>query len=59
MSIREKREALRLTIKQMAKRCECSEILLKKIEDDGWVTHPHVASRIAANYGMSLRSIIP
>lgn len=50
-----KREALGLTRQEMAKRCECSEGLLTLIEEgERDITHPHIASRIAKEYGLDV-----
>ena len=50
-----KREALGLTLHQMAQRCDCSEGLLSLLEEgDRDITHPHIASRIAKEYGLKV-----
>ena len=49
-----RREETGLTVKQMARVCKCSAFLLENIEQFGWVTHPHIASRIANVYQMTL-----
>lgn len=51
-----KREARRLTRKQMAIRCGCSERLIAGIEEDDWITHPNIASRMAKEYGFGIRT---
>lgn len=51
-----KREAKGLTIKQMARKCCCSPLLLQKLENGDWITHPRIAARIAAAYGMGVRA---
>lgn len=51
-----KREAKKLTQAQMAKKCQCSERLIVGIEEDDWITHPDIASRLAAGYGFGLRT---
>lgn len=48
-----KRRALGLTIPQMAKRCQCSELLLIWLES-GDITHPNIASRVAHEYGLDV-----
>lgn len=51
--LHEKREKMGLTLRQMAKLCKCSVGLLEMVED-GAITHPHIASRIAARYNLSV-----
>lgn len=51
-----KREAKKLTRAQMARKCECSERLITGIEEDDWITHPDIASRLAAGYGFGIRT---
>lgn len=58
----ERRERAQLSLQVMAYMCKCSHVLLENIESFGWVTHPHIASRIAYMYDMSLEeynSIVP
>lgn len=50
-----KREGLGLTREQMAKKCQCTQGLLRMLEEgETEITHPHIASRIAKGYGLSL-----
>ena len=39
---------------QMAKVCKCSTGLLRMIEEEGLITHPNIASRIAAAYMLNV-----
>lgn len=58
----EKREALGLDENQMAARCDCSARLLELLEHKDFITHKHIASRIAHAYGLTLdeyNSLIP
>lgn len=55
-SLIKKREAKKLTQKQMAKKCACSERLIIGIEEEDWITHPHIASRMAKEYGFGIRT---
>lgn len=48
------RKGKEMTIRQMAKVCKCSPGLLYGIEYEGYITHPHIAARIAAVYKMGL-----
>lgn len=48
------RKAQGMTIRQMANVCKCSPGLLYDIEFEGIITHPHIASRIAAAYMMDV-----
>lgn len=41
-------------MQQMANKCQCSETLIFGIEELDWITHPDIASRIAAQYGLDL-----
>ena len=50
----DRRERARLSREAMAKLCQCSERLLEGVEEFGWVTHPHIASRIIYIYGGTL-----
>lgn len=59
--LREKRIAKGLTLSEMAKACQCSERLLDMLEH-GYVTHPHIASRVAKRYGLKIseyNAIVP
>ncbi len=49
-----KREQACMSVKDMARLCQCSELLLGNLECFGWVTHPHIASRIAYVYDLDL-----
>ena len=49
-TMKEFRKAHGMNREQMAKACMCSAGLLRMIEEEGFVTHPHIASRIAAAY---------
>ena len=49
-AMKEFRKAHGMKREQMAKVCKCSTGLLRMIEEEGFVTHPHIASRIAAAY---------
>ena len=51
-----KREAKQLTQKKMAMLCKCSERLIVGIEEEDWITHPHIASRMAKIYGFGIRA---
>lgn len=51
-----KREAKKLSRAMMAQKCECSERLIFGIEEDDWITHPDIASRLAAGYGFGIRT---
>ncbi len=58
----EMRNRMHLTIEGMAHLCKCGPYLLREIEESDWITHPHIASRIADVYGMNLdrfNSLIP
>lgn len=48
------RRTLGLTCQQMARMCQCSEGLLRMIEEDGEITHPNIAARIAAAYKLDV-----
>lgn len=48
------RKAQGMTLRQMAKVCQCSAKLLAEIEYGGWITHPKIAARIAAAYQMDV-----
>lgn len=51
-----KREALGLTQAQMAVKCDCSPGLLTAMEEiDRYITHPHIAARIAKAYGLNVQ----
>lgn len=50
----EKREALGLTRRQMAKKCMCSDTLLGMLENADHITHPDIASQIAIEYDLTL-----
>lgn len=50
----EKRKAQGMTVAQMASKCDCSRRLLEMIEYDDHVTHPDIASRMVAAYGLTL-----
>lgn len=52
--MKEIREGMGLTRKQMAKKCQCSADMLRMLEDDGEITVPGIVSRIAAGYGLTL-----
>lgn len=54
LDLKQIRESMGLTIRQMARRCDCSATLLGGVKD-GWITHPHIASRIAAEYGLDVK----
>lgn len=54
LNLKQIREDMGLTLRQMARRCDCSATLLGGVED-GWITHPHIASRIAAEYGLDVK----
>ena len=50
-----KREALGLTLQQMAQKCDCSMGILSLLEEgDQDITHPYIASRVAKEYGLSV-----
>lgn len=51
-----KREAKQLTQAQMARKCKCSERLIVGIEEEDWITHPDIASRMAKEYGFGIRT---
>lgn len=51
-----KREAKLLTQAQMARKCKCSERLIVGIEEEDWITHPHIASRMAKEYGFNVNT---
>ena len=48
------REGKRLTLEQMAGKCRVGVYLLRGIEEEGWITHPAIASRIAHAYGLEV-----
>lgn len=51
----QKREAQGLTVREMARKCECSFLLLDGLEcEDFKYTHPNIAARIANAYGFSV-----
>lgn len=52
--MRDMRNALGITREKMARACKCSEYLLEIIEEQGAITLPGVASRIARCYGMDV-----
>ena len=50
------RKAKGLSVDEMAARCECSPMLLNWLEQSkGIITHPHIASCIAAEYGLTVK----
>ena len=49
-------EAKQLTQAQMARKCKCSERLIVGIEEEDWITHPDIASRMAKEYGFGIRT---
>lgn len=51
IAIRKKKE---LSLRQMAKKCQCSETLIYGIEELDWITHPDIAAQIAAEYGLDV-----
>lgn len=51
-----KREAKHLTRDQMARKCQCSPRLIFGIEEEDWITHPDIASRMAKEYGFGIRT---
>lgn len=59
--LRDQREKMGISIERMAKMCRVSVGLLRIVED-GSVTHPHIASRIAKQYRLSVsqyNAIVP
>ena len=48
------REREEMSVRQMAKVCRCSPGLLYGIEYEGLITHPNIASRIAAAYMLNV-----
>ncbi len=50
-----RREKKGLSREQMAKRCKCSAALIYGIEELDWITHPHIASRLAKEYGFGVK----
>lgn len=48
------RKGMNKKLREMAQDCQCSPGLLSAIEFDGWITHPHIAARIAAVYKLDL-----
>lgn len=43
-----------LSCREMAGRCECSTLILTRLESGEWpCTHPHIAARIAKEYGLT------
>lgn len=53
-AMKEFRKTHGMNREKMAKVCKCSPGLLCMIEEDEEVTHPHIASRIAAAYMLDL-----
>ena len=51
-----KRERRKLSREDMAKKCRCSAALIYGIEELDWITHPHIASRLAKEYGFGVRT---
>lgn len=50
-----KREAQGLSMRQMARKCDCSDMLLLLLEShDSGITHPKIAARIAREYGLTV-----
>lgn len=48
------RESKGMSIKEMAQKCQISEILLRKLEgDDTCVTHPNIVQRVAKAYKLT------
>ena len=39
---------------EMARRCGTPEGLIKAIEEEDWITHPHIAARVCAEYGLTV-----
>lgn len=54
-SMIKKRQKLHLTIEQMANLCHCSPLLISQLESGDWITHPHIAARVVAQYGAGIR----
>lgn len=51
----EKRKALKCTLVEMAKRCDCSWRLLEALESGEFdITHPAIAARIAKEYVLTV-----
>lgn len=51
----ERRKEMGLTVKQMAEKCECGYVLLNWLENNkNIITHPDIASRIAAEYKLTV-----
>ena len=48
------RKKFGLSIEEMAERCKCSSGLLRNIEENGWITHPNIATRIASKYRLNV-----
>ena len=51
-----KREKRGLTQDQMARKCACSPRLIRGIEEEDWITHPDIASRLAKEYGFGVHT---
>lgn len=49
------RKRLHISPETAAKRCQISELLYRGIEEDGWITHPHIASRICHELELSVK----
>ena len=52
--MKEMRMKLGLSREKMAAACQCSKYLLEIMEDNGAITLPGIASRIAHRYGMDV-----
>lgn len=48
------REDKQMTLGDMAILCDVGYWLLESIEEDDWITHPNLADRVAAGYGMNV-----
>lgn len=47
--------AIPLTCREMSARCECSALIITRLESGEWpCTHPHIAARIAKEYGLTV-----
>lgn len=48
------RKKNRIARSEMARRCGAPEGLITALEEDGWITHPNIAARVCAEYGLGV-----
>lgn len=52
--MRDYRHAHGIKFEKMARRCDVSGHLLGHLESGDWITHPHIASRVCAEYELDV-----